>query len=129
MRLLFDQNLPRSLAAAIADAGYDVLHTEDAELQQVTDPEVFEFCIRQSRVLVTADKKLTKYLASTRASAPSVVILRGFVPRGEVTATALMQHLPAIEAVVADDGDAVFSIGPDRPVRVQRLPLGIVAPT
>ncbi|MBC7277664.1 DUF5615 family PIN-like protein [Nocardioides sp.] len=127
MRLLLDQNLPYSITKAIAD-DWDVIHTEDVNLQRVTDPEIFSYCIETDRVLVTADKKLTKFLASSRASSPSVVVLRGFVPHKVVLADALVRHLPQIEEAIEMVGDAIFSIAPDRPVRVQRLPLGIAAP-
>lgn len=127
MRLLLDQNLPYSITKAIAD-DWDVIHTEDVNLQRVTDPEIFSYCIETDRVLVTADKKLTKFLASSRASSPSVVVLRGFVPHKVVLADALVRHLPQIEEAIETVGDAIFSIAPDRPVRVQRLPLGIAAP-
>lgn len=127
MRLLLDQNLPYSITKALA-ADCDVVHTEDVALQQVTDPEIFSYCVATERVLVTADKKLTKFLASSRASAPSVVILRGFLPHKDVMAETLLRHLPQIEEAIGSIGDAVFSIAPDRPVRVQRLPLGIAAP-
>lgn len=63
-------------------------------LQQVTDPEIFSYCIETRRVLITADKKLTKFLASSIATAPSVVILRGFTPFKDVLTAALVQHLP-----------------------------------
>lgn len=43
-------------------------------------------------------------------------------------AETLLRHLPQIEEAIGSVGDAVFSIAPDRPVRVQRLPLGIAAP-
>lgn len=124
MRLLLDQNLPYSLTKALA-ADRDVIHTEDVALQLATDPEVFSFCIETARVLVTADKKLTKFLATSRATAPSVVILRGFPPHKDTLTTALVRHLPQIEEAIASVGDAVFSVAPDRPVRVQRLPLGL----
>lgn len=129
MRLLLDQNLPYSLTAALDAAGFDVVHTEDLSLQRVTDPEIFSCCVDIQRVLITADKKLTKFLASSRATTPSVVILRGFAPRKDVLAAALIQHLPQIDGAITSLGDAMFSVAPDCPVRVQRLPLGIIAST
>jgi hypothetical protein len=46
---------------------------------------VFAACIEQERVLVTGDKKLTKFLAASNAIVPTVVIVRGFGgPAGEV---------------------------------------------
>lgn len=55
MRLLLDQNLPYSITKALA-ADCDVVHTEDVALQQVTDPEIFSYCVATERVLVTADR-------------------------------------------------------------------------
>ncbi|MEU0316722.1 DUF5615 family PIN-like protein [Nocardioides sp. NPDC006273] len=46
--------MPYSITKAITD-DWDVIHTEDVNLQRVTDPEIFSYCIETDRVLVTAD--------------------------------------------------------------------------
>jgi predicted nuclease of predicted toxin-antitoxin system len=78
VRLLVDQNLPRSLITQLAEASHDCVHASDLGLEKAADPDVFSACIEQERVLVTADKKLTKFLAASNAPGPSVVIVRGF---------------------------------------------------
>lgn len=74
-------------------------------------------------MLLTADKRLTKYLAEQRATSPSVVIFRGYLLDFPQLETDLIAELDAIEQVIARDGHAVFSMGPDRPTRAQLLPL------
>ena len=41
MRLLIDQNLPRSLARRMTDAGHAAAHTGELGLEKATDPVVF----------------------------------------------------------------------------------------
>jgi predicted nuclease of predicted toxin-antitoxin system len=65
LRLLVDQNLPRRLASLLEAHGYDVAHTEDVGLATTADPQILSWCCAQDRVLVTADKKLTKFLAAS----------------------------------------------------------------
>jgi predicted nuclease of predicted toxin-antitoxin system len=56
VRLLIDQNLPRSLVTHLADAGHDATHTGELGLEKATDPDVFAVCIEQDRMLVTSDE-------------------------------------------------------------------------
>lgn len=124
MKLLVDQNLPRSLATRLAEDGHDAVHTSDVSLERATDPEIFDVCVAEGRVLVTDDKKLTKFLAASNATAPSVVIVRGFGgPFNEVAET-LVANLGLVAETIDNRGEAVFSVAPDRPTRVQLLPLG-----
>lgn len=102
MRILVDQNLPRSLATRLAFAGHDALHTSDEGLERATDPVVFTACINQDRVLVTGDKKLTKFLAASSAVAPSVLVVRGFGGPIEEVAHALIANLPLVDETIQD---------------------------
>lgn len=124
MRLLIDQNLPRALVGGLGEAGHDVVHAADVHLERASDPEVFSACVGERRVLVTADKKLTKFLAMSEATEPSVVVVRGFAGSAGQMVEVLLADLELVEETVSSRGHAVFSIGPDRPARVQLLPLG-----
>ncbi|MFC0863474.1 DUF5615 family PIN-like protein [Sphaerimonospora cavernae] len=73
MKILLDQNLQRSLMPPLRAASIDVVHTWDVELAQSSDEEVFEWCCASVRMLVTSDKKLTKYLAASGMTCPTVV--------------------------------------------------------
>lgn len=123
MKILVDQNLPVSLVERLAAAGHDAVHTAGLGLESASDLEVFRVCIAQGRVLVTADKKLTKFLAATGAMGPSVVVVRGFARGSDVAAT-LAANLGAINEAIAGQGPAVFSVSSGKPIRVELLPLG-----
>lgn len=123
MKLLVDQNLSPSLVDQLASAGHDAFHTATVGLASASDPAIFEWCRRNEAVLVTADKKLTKFLAAEQAADPAAVIVRGYLLDVESLASDLVASLPAIEETVTSRGPAVFSVSPDRPVRAQLLPL------
>ncbi len=55
MRILVDENLPRSLVSAFVHAGHDVEHASDVGLQGRSDPEVFAHAVATRRVLFTGD--------------------------------------------------------------------------
>ncbi|MCY7343479.1 MAG: DUF5615 family PIN-like protein [Pseudonocardia sp.] len=129
MRLLVDQNLPRRLSTSLHADGHDALHTEDEGLATAPDPLILSWCCRASRLLVTADKKLTKFLAASGVDCPSVLVLREMrtVPV-EQTAAIVAANLPQIERVIVERGNALFSLTPGRPIRAELLPLGMIGP-
>ncbi len=126
MRLLIDQNLPRRLASVLKANGYDAVHTEDVDLAVAQDPEVLAWCCTHGSILVTADKKLTKFLASSAADCPSVLILREMrTLSSDDLALTLMANLPDVGQVIDERGNAVFSFAPPKPIRAELLPLGL----
>lgn len=80
MRLLIDQNLPLRLASLLSVEGHDAVHAEDVGMATAVDPLILSWCCGEGRMLVTADKKLTKFLASSGADCPSVLITRDMRP-------------------------------------------------
>lgn len=123
MKLLVDQNLSSSLVGQLISAGHEAQHTGALGMGHASDPEIFEWCRGNDAVLVTADKKLTKFLAAERAADPTVVILRGFLLDVDRLASDLIASLPLIEETITSRGSAVFSVSPDSPIRAQLLPL------
>ena len=123
MKLLVDQNLSPSLVDQLASAGYDAQHTGALGMDRASDPVIFEWCRNNDAVLVTADRKLTKFLAAERAADPTVVIARGYLLDVDRLASDLIVSLPLIEETLTSRGPAVFSVSPDRPIRAQLLPL------
>jgi len=92
-------------------------------LERADDEDLFEWCRQHDAVLLTADKRLTKYPATQRASSPSVIVARGYLLDFPKLAADVLDDLDAIAQIVGSDGRAVFSMGPDRPTRAQLLPL------
>lgn len=123
MRFLVDQNLDTSLVGRLTAEGHDAQHTTDLRMERSADADIIEWCRTNGSVLLTADKKLTKLLASERATSPTVVIFRGYLLDFERLASDLLANLPAVEQTITTQGAAVFSLGPDRPTRAQLLPL------
>lgn len=89
-------------------------------------PLILSWYCDRACLLITADKKLTKFLASAGADCPSVLVTRETrtVPV-ERTAAILAANLPQIERVVVERGNALFSLTPGRPIRAELLPLGL----
>ena len=123
MKFLVDQNLPSTLAVRLAAEGHGAQHTSDLAMERTLDEDIFAWCRHNDAVLLTADKRLTKYLAVQHAASPSVVIFRDYLLDFTQLAADLLAGLEAIERTIENDGDAVFSMGPDRPTRAQLLPL------
>ena len=123
MKFLVDQNLAKSLVDRLLAASHEAQHTQDLRMERAVDPDIFQWCRDNDSVLLTADKKLTKFLASERATAPTVVVFRDYHLDFDRLAADLMANLPAIEQTITTQGAAVFSIACDRPTRAQLLPL------
>ncbi|MFI6387810.1 DUF5615 family PIN-like protein [Nonomuraea sp. NPDC050540] len=92
------------------------------------DEEIFAWCCAEGRVLGTSDKRLTKCLAESRATCPSVIILRDFrTLTSKQVAEIVIPNLPAIGEAIDKHGNTVFTVSPDKPIRGAILPLGLQA--
>lgn len=126
MRLLLDQNLPLALAPILRDAGHDVVHTREIGLERAADQQILEHCCDDRRMLVTADKRLTKYLATSQADCPSVLVTRDIrTMHVQDLGRLLRANLAGIAGVIEERGNALFTITPSKPIRASLLPLGI----
>ena len=76
MKLLLDQGLPRSTVQHLAAAGIVAEHVGDLGLSRADDAVILETARRQQAVVVTLDADFHYLLATTRATAPSVIRLR-----------------------------------------------------
>lgn len=81
MRLLLDNNLSPRLAEVLSKAGWDAVHVVTLGLRAAEDIVVTQTAVEDNRVLVSADTDFGALLAATRASRPSVVLVRRVVGR------------------------------------------------
>ena len=80
MRLLADENVPYPAIAALRSDGHDVISV--AELSPGSaDTDIFDWAIRDDRIILTFDKDFGEIARQTPASAQSgVILLRGAMP-------------------------------------------------
>lgn len=90
-------------------------------MKSALDTQVLARAAQDERILVSADTDFGTLLASSKAPAPSVVLLRvGSGRRAEVLAGLLMANLPPLAADLAEGAMVVIT---DQRVRVRRLPI------
>jgi predicted nuclease of predicted toxin-antitoxin system len=75
MKLLFDENLSRSLVTRLTDLFPGSDHVVLLGLQQSTDAEIFQYAIDHDFVIVTKDSDFNELLTTQNAS-PALVWIR-----------------------------------------------------
>ena len=76
MRLLIDEDLPRSLAVALAACGIEATHLLDLGLRGSSDDEVYRHALSRESALLTADLGFGNPLRFPVADRPGILIAR-----------------------------------------------------
>lgn len=121
MRFLVDHNLSQTVAQLLSEAGHDAVHTDDIGLATADDGEILVVARDQGRAIVSADTDFGTLLASERAIAPSVLLLRFRSPRRAVEISELL--LANLGAVADDLDQGAIVVVEDERIRVRRLPI------
>ena len=119
-RLLLDQGLPRSAAALLTQAGWDVIHVSDVGMSRADDRDILQPARDEGRICVTLDADFHSLLATSGQPAPSVIRIR---KQGldAISLAALLQSVwPSVEDGL--QSGAMVTV-PDSAVRVRRLPI------
>ncbi len=121
MKFLIDNNLSPLLAEGLKAAGHDAVHLRDLGMQAAPDPAVLQRAQVDERVLVSADTDFGGLLSRSRATGPSVLLIRRLAGRRAAEQSAII--LANLDQV-ADDltAGAVVVIGDDW-IRIRRLPM------
>jgi predicted nuclease of predicted toxin-antitoxin system len=75
-RFLIDEDLPRSLARELREAGIDAVDGRDVGLRGRPDREVFAFAVSEGRALLTGDLGFGNVLAFPASSHHGIVVAR-----------------------------------------------------
>ncbi|MFN0137357.1 MAG: DUF5615 family PIN-like protein [Phycisphaerae bacterium] len=79
MKFIVDQPVSPRLATWLrsAEAGsHDAIHVRDIGLSRAPDDAIFDFALRESRVLITADLDFARIIALSGALGPGLILFR-----------------------------------------------------
>lgn len=118
MRILADENIPRTMVEALRSAGHDVTAVV-SEAPGSTDDGVLALAIRDDRVLLTGDKDFGEivFRAGARVRAGVVLVRVHGVPEAR---TAVL--IAALASRPADEWAGHFAVIEDGRVRLTPLP-------
>ena len=121
MRFLVDNALSPVVAEMLCNAGHDAVHVRAYGLAAAADAVIFDRAATEHRVVLSADTDFGTLLALREEREPSVVLLRGAVPREpKRQADLILANLPQVADALAEG--ALVVIDPRR-VRIRRLPI------
>lgn len=119
-RILLDQGLPRSAAAALREAGWDVEHVSELGMSRSSDRSILDFARAQSRTVVTLDADFHALLAVANESRPSVIRIRQEGLKGRQIAALLLTIWSRIEPQIQRGAMVTIT---EKTIRVRNLPL------
>jgi predicted nuclease of predicted toxin-antitoxin system len=120
IRILLDQGLPRSAAAALQEAGWDVEHVSDLGMSRSSDRSILDFARAQGRTMVTLDADFHALLAVANEPGPSVIRIRQEGLKGREVAALLLAIWSRIETQL--QRGAIVTVT-EKTIRVRNLPL------
>lgn len=122
MRFLVDENLSPQFCEHLASRGYAAEHVRSAVGAGATDQEVFAYASQVDTVVITADTDFGAILARTKATKPSVLLVRELLSLPAVEQGGLLvANLEQLRAVLSDGAIVVFTL---TDLRVRPLPIG-----
>jgi predicted nuclease of predicted toxin-antitoxin system len=121
MKFLIDANLSPVVASLLLNAGHDVVHVRDVNLQAASDSVVLATAASQDRVLVSADTDFTTILARERLRRPSLLLIRRSSGRRSQALAEILTDVISEVAGELERGSVV--VVEDTRLRIRTLPI------
>ncbi len=109
------------MVGPLVGRGHDAVHVLSLGMAGAADEAIFEFAVRERRVLVAQDTDFGTLLATRRAAAPSVVLFRTRRRSAPVLSAMVLANLDQLAEDLTAGAIVVFD---DARIRVRRLPYG-----
>jgi predicted nuclease of predicted toxin-antitoxin system len=121
VRFLIDENVSWRVAELLTKAGHDAVHVRDLDAGGAPDTDVMTLALRDDRIIISADTDFGALLAHTRATKPSVILVRALIDRRPPElAGIIVANLDTIRLHL--DAGAIAAFTQDG-IRVRPLPL------
>lgn len=117
-KFLVDEDMPRSTAVSLRQAGHDAEDVRDAGLGGRSDAEVFAYAQAQGAVLVTADKGFASVRRFPLGTHAGIVVVR--VPDELPTRRVNQELLAALKHLAGEGMQGVLVIVEVGRVRIRR---------
>ncbi len=76
LRFLTDEDIPRSTARVLRDAGFDAVDVRDVGLRGKSDDEVFAYACQDNRLIITCDMGFSNILHFPPSKNPGILVVR-----------------------------------------------------
>jgi predicted nuclease of predicted toxin-antitoxin system len=117
-RFLIDEDMPRSTAVVLRQAGHSVEDVRDVGLRGRSDQEIFQYAQAQGAVLLTADKGFSNVVRFPLGTHAGILVVR--VPNELPTQTVNHEVLRALEDLEGEDLAGLLMIVEVGRTRVRR---------
>ena len=97
LRFLTDEDVPRSTARVLRDAGFDAVDVRDVGLRGKSDSEVFTFAQQEGRLLITCDLGFSNILNFPPSQSRGILVVR--IPDREPIAVFNREVLRVVQEV------------------------------
>ena len=97
LRFLTDEDVPRSTARVLKDAGFDAVDVRDLGLRGKSDQEVFSYAQNEGRLLITCDMGFSNILNFPPAENFGILVVR--IPDSEPISVFNREVLRAVQEV------------------------------
>ena len=97
LRFITDEDVPRSTARVLSDAGFDAVDVRDVGLRGKSDAEVFDYAQRENRLLITCDMGFSNILNFPPAKNHGILVVR--IPDSESIATFNREVLRTVQEI------------------------------
>ncbi len=100
MKLVVDMNLSPAWVEVLREAGFETIHWSEVGQPTDSDEVILTWALEHQHIVLTHDLDFGSILAATKASAPSVLQLRGEDVSPDGSSALVMESLRRFETIL-----------------------------